>query len=70
MLISKVTALGAKIVPAKRVKHLLQQDGKTTGVECADGSTYDASLVVLAVGSWTPSSFPILDLGSRCLATG
>lgn len=70
MMVSKVVALKGKILPAKCVSTLLQQDGKTRGVECTDGSIYNASLVVLAVGSWTPSSFPVLDLGSRCLATG
>ncbi|KAF9470006.1 FAD dependent oxidoreductase [Collybia nuda] len=70
MMISKVTALNGKILPSKCVTTLLRQNGKTIGVECTDGSIYTASLIVLAIGSWTPSSFPILDLGLRCLATG
>jgi len=73
LMISKIVDLGAKVIPGKMVRAIVR--GKTDAtmrrVECEDGSFYDASLVVIATGSWTPSSFP--DLGSlhTCgLATG
>ena len=43
---------------------------RTVGVKCADGTQYAADVVVIAAGSWTPSSFPKLDLMGKCLATG
>lgn len=49
---------------------LVKEDGKTTGVNCADGSLFRADLVVIASGSWTPSTFPSLPLFGKCLATG
>ncbi|CAL1711342.1 unnamed protein product [Somion occarium] len=70
LLLSKVNALGGTVVPSKSVVKLLQREGKTHGVECADGSSYEADLVVIASGSWTASAFPDLDLGAKCLATG
>lgn len=70
MLLSKVTALNGKIFPGKDVTKIVRRNGKTTGVECRDGTTFDATLVVIATGSWTPSAFPGLNLGHMCLATG
>ncbi|KAF5322107.1 hypothetical protein D9619_001973 [Psilocybe cf. subviscida] len=69
-LIEHVRTLGAKVISSKGVKRLLRQNGRTTGIECTDGSIFNASLVILATGSWTPSAFPELDLGQICLATG
>ncbi|KAI0629034.1 FAD dependent oxidoreductase [Trametes polyzona] len=69
-LMDKITSLGGKIVPGKPVAELLRADGKTTGVRCEDGSSFEADLTVLAVGSWTASAFPELSLQTRCLATG
>ena len=69
-LMRKVQEQGAQIVAGKSVVELIRKDGRTKGVKCADGSTYDAELVVIASGSWTPSSFPTLDLQGNCLATG
>ena len=73
LMLSKVVDLGAKVLPGKRVRAVVrgEMDTATRRVECEDGSFYDASLVVIATGSWTSSSFP--DLGSlhTCgLATG
>ncbi|TFK44882.1 FAD dependent oxidoreductase [Crucibulum laeve] len=70
LMISKVRALNGKICPEKQVKTIIQQGGKATGVECTDGDVFSAALVILATGSWTPSAFPDLDLGNKCLATG
>lgn len=70
ILLSKVAALNGKIFPGKDVTKIILHDGKTTGVECKDGTTFDAALVVIATGSWTPSAFPNLNLRNMCLATG
>lgn len=69
-MMAKVTSLGGKIIPGKAVAELLQTGGKATGVRCADGSVFEADLVVLAAGSWTASAFPGLGLDGQCLATG
>lgn len=64
------TVLGGKAV-VELVKVAEEGDAmKTVGVRCADGTVYDADLVVIASGSWTPSAFPTLDLKGKCLATG
>ncbi|KAI0665651.1 FAD dependent oxidoreductase [Trametes maxima] len=70
LLMDKVSTRGGSIVPGKAVSALLRTDGKTTGVACADGSTLEADLVVLSVGSWTASAFPELSFQNQCLATG
>jgi sarcosine oxidase/L-pipecolate oxidase len=70
MMISKVVALGGIVLASKHVKKILRRNCRTTGVECSDGSFYDASLLVIATGSWTHSAFPELNLSSKCLATG
>jgi sarcosine oxidase/L-pipecolate oxidase len=70
ILLSEVKKLGVKVLSEKPVSNIQWDDGKATGVSCADGTTYDADVVVLATGSWTPSAFRDLDLGGRCLSTG
>lgn len=67
---SKVISLKGKVLPGKNVTKIIKQNGRTIGVECSDGVIYDASLLVIATGSWTHSAFPELDLRPRCLATG
>ncbi|KAG7091015.1 hypothetical protein E1B28_010077 [Marasmius oreades] len=70
-MISRVKALGGEVVGGKTVRKLIRNsDGLTTGVECVDGCSFDADLVVLATGSWTPSAFPDLGLEMKCVATG
>jgi sarcosine oxidase/L-pipecolate oxidase len=75
-MINRVTQMGATIISGKEVKELVKElikDGtgfKTIGVRCSDGSQYDASLVVSALGSWTPSTFPGLNFNGACLAAG
>lgn len=69
-MMAKVTALGAKIIPKKTVAELIKQDGKTKGVKCADGTEFDASLVILATGAWTASVLNDINLSSKFLATG
>ena len=70
MLLNEVKALNGKVLPGMNVNRILRKDGQTSGVQCSDGTVFDAALVVLAAGSWTPSAFPELDLGQICLATG
>jgi len=71
--LENVRALGGTVISRKAVKELVKEKGGTgrvSGVRCTDDSVYFAELVVLAVGSWTPSTFPGLIPQSQCLATG
>jgi sarcosine oxidase/L-pipecolate oxidase len=71
--LENVRALGGTVISGKVVKELVKEDGemeRTTGVRCADGLVFSAELVVLATGSWTPSTFPESVHQSQCLATG
>lgn len=70
LMISKVVALGGKVVAGKRVNQLVRQDGKTTGVQCTDSTVFEAKVVVIATGSWSASTFLDLGLDQNCLATG
>lgn len=69
ILYSKVTKAGAEVLLGKTVSKLTKEGEVTNGVECADGSSYPADVVVLALGSWIASAFPELKLESHCLAT-
>ena len=71
--LENVRTLGGTIIGGKAVKELVKENGemgKTVGVRCTDDSVYSAELVVLAAGSWTPSTFPESVSKSHCLATG
>jgi sarcosine oxidase/L-pipecolate oxidase len=58
MLMSRVIALGGKVMGGKAVTGLIRPpDGRTSGVTLADGSPISARLVVIASGSWTASTF-------------
>ncbi|KAI0090734.1 FAD dependent oxidoreductase [Irpex rosettiformis] len=71
VLLERVKKLGAVVYPGKGASDLIKaEDGTTKGVKTTDGSSYDADLVVIASGSWTPSTFPKLNLYDKCLATG
>lgn len=70
ILLSEVQKLGVNVLSGKSVSNIQWNNGKANGVSCADGATYDADLVVLATGSWTPSTFRDLGLEGRCLSTG
>ena len=70
ILLSKVQSLGAVIHAGKSVCSIQQKDGTVTGLSCTDGDFYEAELVVIATGSWSPSAFPDLGLQHTCLATG
>ncbi|KAF9485974.1 FAD dependent oxidoreductase [Pholiota conissans] len=69
-LINEVKALNGKFIPGKQIDKIIREGGRTTGVHCSDGAVFNASLVIIATGSWTPSAFSELDLGHICLATG
>lgn len=69
-MMSRVTALGGTILSDKGVSKLIREDGKTTGVLCSDGTTFNADMVILATGSWTASAFPELNLNSNFVSTG
>lgn len=77
--IDRVRALGGTVLAGKKVVELLKEpmiDGnqsnslKTKGVRCADGSEFNADIVILATGAWTASDFPDMSLNEKCLATG
>ena len=68
--LENVRALGGTVIGGRAVKELVKENGETVGVRCADDSVYSAELVVLATGSWTPSTFPESVPQSQCLATG
>ena len=73
MLMSRVIALGGKVIGGKAVTGLIRSDGRTSGVMLADGSSISACLVVIASGSWTASTFrrDLLDLDVKeFLSTG
>jgi sarcosine oxidase / L-pipecolate oxidase len=62
--------LGGRVLTQKSVKEVLKTNGVTSGVECGDGSTIEADMVIFAMGSWTASTFPELSLEERCISTG
>ena len=68
--LENVKALGGTVTGGKEVKEFVKKNGGTAGVRCTDGSVYSAEFVVLAAGSWTPSTFPELIPQSQCIATG
>ncbi|KAF8622651.1 hypothetical protein AX15_006762 [Amanita polypyramis BW_CC] len=70
LMIRKVKALGGHFITGKSFSGLIREGGRTVGVSCADGSTYEAALVILSLGSWTASALPDLGLEGKCLATG
>jgi sarcosine oxidase/L-pipecolate oxidase len=75
MLMTRVVALGGKVLGGKTVTGLVREDdghggGRTCGVRLADGSSIRASLVVIASGSWTASTFRELELNEKCVSTG
>lgn len=73
LLIDEVQALGGTIIPGKNASKIIRapESGRSTGVQCDDGTVFNASLIVLATGSWTPYAFhDQLDLERMCLATG
>ncbi|KAL2845260.1 FAD dependent oxidoreductase [Aspergillus pseudoustus] len=49
------------------VRKLVFKDGECTGAVTADGTTYEAELVVVATGAWTPS---LIDLHGQLTAKG
>ncbi|KAG1818332.1 FAD dependent oxidoreductase [Suillus variegatus] len=63
LLMEHVKKRGVKVLPGKAVQELVKTErGQTKGVRCADDTEYKANVVVLALGSWTASAFPSLNL--------
>lgn len=65
--IAKLRRLGARIEPNKLVRGLTP-DGM--GVILEDGTVTRANLIVIASGSWTPSTFFGLGVAEHLVATG
>jgi len=72
-LITHVKNMGGKFTLGVKIEKLVEDgtvSGKTIGVEAEGGNIYHGDVVVIATGSWTPSTFPQLELAGLCLATG
>jgi len=71
LITDRIIALGANVLEGMEVKELVYNEvGRVAGVRCANAVVHDADLVIVATGSWTPSTFPKLTLNGTCLATG
>ena len=71
IILNKVRNEGVRVLAGKAVVELVKNaEGQTVGVKCQDGTIFDADLIVVASGSWTPATFKTLDLRGKCLATG
>lgn len=70
IMISTVISLGGKVLPGKKVSKIIP-NGDVRDIQCEDGTIYNASLVVIATGSWTPSTFlNLISQHTYGLATG
>ncbi|KAH8828220.1 FAD dependent oxidoreductase [Flagelloscypha sp. PMI_526] len=67
---SALRDLGCRFELGKDVTELVQRDGLTCGVSCADGSQFLAKMTIIATGAWTSSSFPSLRMEALAKATG
>lgn len=71
ILLSRVREMGGRVIENQEVVELVKdENGRTTGVRCRDGKRFEGDRVILTIGSWTASTFPELELDSKCLATG
>lgn len=72
-LLEKVASLGGKIRPGVETHAILYgSSGEAKGVGAKGGEIISADVIVLATGSWTPSTFPeeFAELRERIIATG
>ncbi|KAG8898994.1 hypothetical protein FRB99_007005 [Tulasnella sp. 403] len=73
-MLQKVKDLGGKVLPGTKVSGLRFEDGngKVLGVNLQNGGEVEADIVILATGSWTPSTFGTYCRGitDRLTATG
>ena len=60
LLAQQAEQAGAKLVPGAAFAELIGNDGKVTGVKTRAGDNYEADVVVLAAGAWTPQLLPDL----------
>lgn len=71
ILLLRVREMGGRVIENQEVVGLVKdENGRTTGVKCRDGKRFEGDRVLLTIGSWTASTFPELELDSKCLATG
>lgn len=71
ILLLHVKAMGGRVIENREVTGLVKdENGQTTGVTCRDDALFEGDRVILTIGSWTASTFPELELDSKCLATG
>lgn len=71
ILLLRVREMGGNVIENQEVVGLVKdENGRTTGVKCRDGKRFEGDRVILTIGSWTASTFPELELDSKCLATG
>lgn len=71
ILLLRVREMGGRVLENQEVVGLVKnENGCTTGVKCRDGKCFEGDRVILTIGSWTASTFPELELDSKCLATG
>jgi sarcosine oxidase/L-pipecolate oxidase len=71
ILLLRVRVMGGRLIENQEVIGLVKdENGRTKGVKCRDGKCFEGDRVILTIGSWTASTFPELELDSKCLATG
>ncbi|KAF8434971.1 FAD dependent oxidoreductase [Boletus edulis BED1] len=71
ILLLRVMEMGGRVIENQEVVGLVKdRDERIIGVKCRDGKRFEGDRVILAIGSWTASTFPELKLDSKCLATG
>ena len=62
------SAAGVRLAPQAAFERLLERDSRGAGVVTTDGARWNADVVVVAAGAWTPSLLP--ELSSVMWATG
>lgn len=71
ILLLRVKAVGGRVIEDQEVTGLVKDEsGQTRGVRCRSGTCFEGDRVILTIGAWTASTFPDLELDSKCLATG
>jgi sarcosine oxidase / L-pipecolate oxidase len=70
LIAKKVQSMGGNLLLGKTASKLIMKEGRAEGVLCEDGSLIDADFIIIALGSWTASALPELNLSQYCVATG
>jgi sarcosine oxidase / L-pipecolate oxidase len=66
----KVQSMGGKFLLGKAASKMIMKEGRAESVLCEDGSSIEADFIVIALGPWTASALPELNLSQYCVATG